>query len=61
METKFNVGEEVSVMYRGEPCKAIINGADTSLARKGGEVRYILRIPNRGYSIVVESEILCPK
>ena len=54
---KFNVGEEVSVMYRGELCKAIINGADTSLARKGGEVRYILRIPNRGYSIVEESEI----
>lgn len=58
---KFNVGEEVSVMYRGELCKAIINGVDTSLARKGGEVRYILRIPNRGYSIVVENEILCRK
>lgn len=58
---KFNVREEVSVMYRGELCKAIINGVDTSLARKGGEVRYILHIPNRGYSIVVESEILCRK
>lgn len=58
---KFNVGEEVSLMYRGELCKAIINGIDTSLARKGGEVRYILRIPNRGYSIIVESEILCQK
>ena len=54
---KFNVGDEVSVIY----CKAIINGVDTSLARKGGEVRYILRIPNRGYSIAVESEILCLK
>ena len=54
---KFNVGEAVSVMYRGELCMAIINGIDTSLARKGGEVRYILHIPNRGYSIVVESEI----
>ena len=58
METKFNVGEEVSLMYMGELCKAIINGIDTSLARKGREVRYILRIPNRGYTIIVESEIL---
>ena len=54
---KYNVGEEVSLMYRGELCKAIINGIDTSLARKGGEFRYILRIPNRGYSIAAESEI----
>lgn len=54
---RFNVGEEVSVMYRGKLCKAIINGVDTSLARKGGELRYILHIPNQGYSILVESEI----
>lgn len=58
MDTKFNVGEEVSLMYMGELCKAIINGIDISLARKGREVRYILRIPNRGYTIIVESEIL---
>ena len=57
MENKFNVGEEVSVMCMGELCKAIINGIDTSLARKGGEVRYSIRIPNRGYYIVEESEI----
>lgn len=30
-EMKFNAGEEVSVMYRGELCKAIINGIDLSL------------------------------
>lgn len=58
---KYKVGDEVNIIYRGRLYNAIINGIDTSLYRKGGEIRYILHIQNQGYSIIVKNEILCQK
>lgn len=58
---KYKVKDKVNIIYRGKLCNAIINGIDASLYRKGREIRYILHIPNQGYSIVIESEILYQK